>query len=200
MENTTPVVNEAPVTAEPTKEPVVVTPEEPTTQPATPGSKTDPNLLLKSLQEEREKRRIAEEELASIKSSVPADTEAFSDEGKLLESKIRALETKVSEVTSELTREKLIAGNPFLKDKWDDFETFRLEPENKGMNMRTAAKAFLAEHGQLEPTRKGLEKPTGGPRTPTPSGMTAEEIENLRKTNYRKYKDMLMKDQIKMQA
>lgn len=174
--------------------------------PVQPGSKTEPAELLKSLQEEREKRRLAEEkaklaeeELNTIKSSVPSESEAWSDEGKVLESKIKSLTSELSEVKGELTKKDILIANPQLKEVWQEFEDFRQDPENKGMNMRTAAKAFLTEKGMLEPKRKGLEAPTGGPKT-TPSfeTMTADEAKHLRETNYRKYQEMLKKDQIKI--
>jgi hypothetical protein len=85
-----------------------------------------------------------------------------------------------------------------LKDKWEELEELRSQSENKGMNLRTAAKAFLVENGLLEAPRKGLEKTTGGPRVPVSSGMTAEDVRILRETNFKKYQEMLEKGQIKI--
>src|SRR3990167_1286136 len=204
--DTIPVVN-TPLTPEQAQNatPQVVTPKEDVIPPAQPGSKTEPTELLKSLQEEREKRRLAEEkaklveeELNTIKSSVPSESEAWSDEGKVLESKIRSLTSELSEVKGELTKKDILIANPMLKDMWEEFETFRDDSENKGMNMRTAAKAFLTEKGLLEPKRQGLEKPTGGPKqTPSYGTMTADEAKDLREKNPRKYREMIVKDQIK---
>jgi hypothetical protein len=53
------------------------------------------------------------------------------------------------------------------------------------------------EKGLLEPVRKGLEKPTGGDRTPLSSGMSTEEVKSLRETDYKKYREMLKKGLIK---
>ena len=183
-----------------------VLPEEEIKQPAQPGSKTEPTELLKSLQEEREKRRLAEEkaklveeELDTIKSSVPSEQEAWSDEGKVLENKIKSLTSELSEVKGELTKKDILIANPMLKDMWQEFEDFRDDPENKGMNVRTAAKAFLTEKGLLEPKRKGLEASTSGPKaTPSYGTMTSDEVKHLRENNFRKYQDMLKKDQIKI--
>lgn len=182
-----------------------VSPEEHT--PANPaGSKTDSELLLISLKEEREKRRLEseranllEQELEQLKSSTLPD-EAFSDEGKLLESKISSLGKDLSDVRSELAKSKLISTNPIFKEKWSEFEEFHAHPDNKGMNLNTAAKAFLVENGLLEPTRKGLEQPTGGTRTPLTTGMTAEDIKTLRETNYKKYQEMVIKGLIKIES
>lgn len=184
--------------------PEALTPEELT--PPAPGSKTDPNLLLKSLQEEREKRkqieerqRALEEELESLKSSSLPEPEVFSDEGKALESKINSLRTELSEMKGELTKKDVIISYPILRDKWTEFDDFRSNPENKGMNLRTAAKAFLIENGLAEVPRKGLEKPTGGQRNPPPSGMTADDVKNLRTTNFKEYQRLLKEGKIKVE-
>src|SRR3990167_450168 len=108
--------------------------------------------------------------------------------------------SEFDEVKQKLNRQEVIELHPQLKELWSDFEMFRSDPENKGMNMRTAAKSFLVEKGLLEPQRKGLEKPTGGPRIPISTGMTTEEIKNLRETNFKKYEEMLMKGQIKFSS
>src|SRR3990167_5694608 len=155
--------------------------------PGTPqaGDKTDPNLLLKSLQEEREKRREVEQRLLTLEEglnpSVPSETEGED---------ISSLRAELAEVKTKQQRSEVIESYPALKEVWSDFEEFRLDSDNKGMNMRTAAKAFLTEKGLLEPKRKGLEKPTGGPRVPLLTGMTAEEVKHLRETNFKKYEEM----------
>lgn len=183
---TQPIVNqEDPVIEDPTPEPVV---PEPAPAPK-PGEKTDSAQLLKSLQEERERRRIAEEALAAM-STVPEKTGvAFSDEGKLLEQQI-------SEVKGQLAvreeREKLQAAQakyPALADKQAEFDAYRSAPENAGMSIETAAKAFVIENDLLEKPapRKGLERPTGGERTPQKQGRTPEEIAELRTNNYKQY-------------
>lgn len=209
MENSTVVNNDqltTDVSSEDETQAVAI--EEVATEPVLPGSKTDSSLLLESLQEEREKRRILEEEKKLLEqklvekenSSTFSDEEIYSDEGKILKGQISNLKSELSEVKTELTKERLISTNPIFKEKWEEFEEFRSNPENKGMNMRTAAKAFLVENGLLEPTRKGLEKPTGGQRTPISSGMTADEVKTLRQTNYTKYKEMIQKGLIKIES
>lgn len=200
------VVKETPLTPETisedlkTQPSVVVTPEVVSTPTAVQvGDKTPPNLLLKSLQEERDKRKELEEELENLKSSIPSDSEVYSDEGKALQSKISTLTTELSEVKGELAKKDLLLSQPILKDKWDEFEKFRSDPENKGMNLRTAAKAFLTEMGLLEPQRKGLEKTTGGPRVPMASGMSVDDVANLRKNNFKKYQELLKKGLLKIE-
>lgn len=183
MEN---VVNTVPLTEEPT-EPVV---SEGATEPVKAGDKTDPSLLLKSLQEEREKRRLAEEErdiaLNQLNSSVSSEPEEYVSRAEFVE------------VKNKLAKSEVIESHPQLKEVWSEFESFRTDPDNKGMNMKTAAKAFLVEKGLFDQPRKGLEKATGGPRTPISTGMSNDDVTNLRTTNYRKYMDMLKKGQIKI--
>ena|SRR3990167_9679004 len=205
MEEKTPVVNgevtapNSEVVKPQEQEPVI--PEDITQKPAPQsGSKTDPNLLLKSLQEEREKRKLVEEELETLKSSNLSDEEVVSDEGRILAGKIKTLETSLDELRSESAKKDVLIANPILKEKWNEFEEFRSDPENKGMNLRTAAKAFLVENGLIDVPRKGLEKPTGGTKTPLPSGtMTAQEAENLMKNDFKKYQELIRKGQLKIQ-
>ena len=123
-------------------------------------------------------------------------TEAFSDEGKLLEKKITELSSTITELKQNSAKEEVLRVNPILKDKWTEFETFRQDPENKGMNLKTAAKAFLTETGLLEVRRQGLEQNTGGDRTPMKTGMSPEEAEELRVKNFRLYQEKLQRGEI----
>lgn len=128
----------------------------------------------------------------------PTDQEAFSDEGKLLEQKIKALESSLSEVKQDSAKKDVLITHPILKEKWDDFESFREQPDNKGMNLKTAAKAYMIENGMMDTPRKGLEQTTGGTRTAPQTGMTADDVKTLRETNFKKYQDMLTKGLIKI--
>lgn len=109
------------------------------------------------------------------------------------EEKVRTIEGELAEVKSKLARTEVIEQYPVLKETWSDFESFRNSEDNKGMSIKTAAKAFLTEKGLLDPVRKGLEKPTGGDRAPISSGMTSDEAKKLRETDYKKYMDLLKK-------
>lgn len=189
------VVKEAVVTEQPADEkPAPVVPE--TTNQAQPGDKTPSSLLLKSLQEEREARRKAEEELELLKSSSSSDV--FSDEGKVLQRKIDEQDEKIKTILQDNAKKDVLMAHPVLKEKWEEFESFRADPENKGMNLKTAARAFLIDNGLLEPQRKGLEKQTGGQRVPVTPEMSVEDIKILRETNFRKYQLMLERGEIKI--
>lgn len=138
---------------------------------------------LKKAEEEAEKLRLQLEANA-----VPLDPDT---------ERVGKLETTVEDLKSKLLKSEVLESYPILKDKWSDLEEFRSIPDNKGLNLRTAAKAFLVEKGLLEPQRPGLERQTGGPRAPVASGMSAEDVMQLRTTNYKKYSDMIRKGQIK---
>jgi hypothetical protein len=213
MPNTNPVVNEEEeVTTPDIETPVDDTeldpaddfgtedPIEPAPTPA-PGDKTPPNLLLKSLQEERAKNAKLEEENQLLKSSTPPLGEAFSDEGRALESHIIKTDAELAALKEEMAKKDLIAAYPVLKDKWDELEIFRLQPDNAGMSLQAAAKVYLVENGMFDKRRRGVEKPTGGTRTPaTPGTMTVEEVEHLRKNDANKYRKMLKAGQIQIAA
>ncbi len=163
----------------------VITPE---TQ-VKPGEKTDPNLLLESLQNERDKRREKEDRIKELEQELTLakrttePTEAFSDEGKLLQKQIVSLK-------DELALKDVSAQYPALKDKSKEFEEFR--KDYPGVSLEKSAKLFLAENDLLETpkTRIGLEKPSGGGRT-QPTGTTLKEFDEIRVTNPRKYREML---------
>lgn len=161
-----------------------------------PGEKTDSALLLKSLQEERDKRRDAEKELETFRSQQQTE-EVVSDEGKVLLKKISDLENKLSDGEKQKMFQNIQDKFPALKDKTAEFSDY--QSANPGMSVETAAKAFLVENDLLETPkpRKGLEKPAGGGRTVPQVGLDMAAIEDLRVNNYRKYSDMVRKGQIK---
>ena len=156
------------------------------------GSKTESTLLLKSLQEERDKRREAEqiarereEEIERLKAS--SGTDVFSEEGRVLLAEISGLKREIESSKQKSELEQLQTKYPALKDKSAEFEDY-LE-SNKGMRLDTAAKSFLVENELLVPaqTRKGLEKDSGGGRAAPKVGMSPDDIEQLRVTNFREY-------------
>lgn len=194
-----PVVNEEVTDPQPSegKEPAEVISEE-VAPPVQAGDKTPPNLLLKSLQDERDKVKQLEEELEQLKSSTLPEDEVFSDEGKALKKQITALTEKINSIEEDKNLQLLYAQYPVLKEKSEEFKTFREGyPRTK---MENVAKLYLAENGLLEPVRKGLEKPTGGPRVPITSGMTADDVKTLRETDFKKYQELLSKGLIKIES
>lgn len=183
----------APTITEPTVvEPVVVTP--PSQEKEEPkGIPYDQYHKLLN-----EKKALEKENESLKTTTLPTDDEIMSDEGRLLKRELESFKTELGELKQENTKKDVMIAHPELKEKWSDFEEFRLLPDNKGMNMRTAAKAFLIEKDMVEPKRVGLEKQTGGPRTPAPIGMTQEQVKDLRENNFEKYRQMVKDDQIKL--
>lgn len=173
------VVNEEPTTLEPSQgNPAGGAPTG--TQPAAPGSKTPPEMLLTSLQQERDKVARLELELEQAKNkNNPAPDEA--------------LRRDVESMKQDLAKREVLEANPILKDKWNDLEAFRALPDNQGLSIKTAAKAFIIENNLSDLSRVGLESKTGGDRQPVNTGMTVEQAEELRKNNWRGYQDALQK-------
>lgn len=198
------VVNNVPVTPEhpPVEAPVVpVAQTVPPQTPVVPGSKTDPALLLKSLQEEREKNRLLEEALATRATTPSVSEDVFSDEGKaIIEKYVKPLQDHIVALTENSALKDLFAQYPVLKEVQADFASYR--QGFPGIALENVAKAFLAEKGLLNtaPERKGLENPSGGAKPTSPSGMTADEVANLRINNYPKYIEMVKTGQLDIKA
>lgn len=169
------------------------------TAPPSVGSQTPPENLYAALAEERKRRQEAEHKLNTLTTADLSEPEVVSDEAKLLKGHIDTLSAKISQMEDEKALEKLTVQYPVLKDNIDKFNEFRTT-EHPRAKIETVAKIYLAENGLLEGRRVGLENPTGGDRAPVPSGMTVEEISNLRKNNWKKYQDMLSKGLIQIET
>ncbi len=142
------------------------------------------------LKKEQERREELEAELALLRDTVPSDIDT---------ERVRKLEAAIADIQAKETKREVLETYPQLKDLGSEFDSFRDNPDNKGMNLKTAAKAFLTEKGLIESApRRGLERPTGGDRQPVVSGMSVEEAETLRKTDFRRYREMLKKGQLKV--
>lgn len=133
--------------------------------------------------------RIAELESGNA----PTGTEAT-------DAKVAELETTVKGLTDNLAMGKVLEAYPVIKGKEEDFETFRLLPENQGLSIAVAAKAFVLEKDLITPRRPGLETPTGGGHVPVASGkLSAEDANKLRTTNYRAYTEALKAGRIEIE-
>lgn len=182
--------------------------KEETVTPAQAGDKTPANELLSQLQTEREKRRmlaeknkLLEEELKSLKFSPPLDNgdeDLLSEEGKIFKREITEVKSELYSIKESKEKDNILATYPILKEKETEFDDYRALPENKGMSIATAAKAFLAENSLLPSHRRGLEKTTGGEKAVPKYGMTTDEVKKLRESNYREYQKLLSEDKIKI--
>lgn len=178
----------APVVVPKTNEETVALPKEEHAELTRKAEVSSQNF--ERLQKEKEKTAELEAEIARLKGeSVPS---SFDDD------KVKELESDVAAIKARQAKADVLEAHPQLKDLWSDFESFRDNPDNKGMNLKTAAKAFLAEKGLIDAPRPGLERPTGGDRTPLSSGMSSEDAKKLRETDYKKYSEMVRKGQIKV--
>lgn len=152
-----------------------------------------------ALEEERRMRKEAEEEAERLKNLAPSEnSDVFSDEGRALKGEISVLNQKLSDIERKEARREVENEFPVIKDKKDEFNEFLEDEENKRLSIKKAAKLFLAEKGLLNPEtpeRKGLETPTSGGKKPEP-GLSDEEKENIRKTDYRKYEQLIREGKI----
>jgi hypothetical protein len=195
LPDSSPAVSEDIKTQEQIPETPVVVPEE----PAPKGSKTPETNLYAALEEERRLRKEAEERarIAEENNTTVPSEEVYSDEGKILKNKISTLETKLASIEEKNILEGLKSQYPALKDKSIEFDEFRKDyPRHK---LENVAKIFLAENDLLVeiPARKGLEKTVGGPKAPTSTGMTSEDVAQLRKTNWKKYTELVTSGKIR---
>jgi hypothetical protein len=148
-------------------------------------------------EDQRRRAEKAEREAKELQGRLASNHVTLEEEGSGDEETV-AIKSELREIKTKLAKAELLEAHPVLKESWNDFEKFREEDENKGMNLRTAAKSFMVERGLLEPQRKGLEKPTGGTKIPSSTNTSPEEVTKLRTTDHRKYRDMLLKGQIKV--
>lgn len=152
------------------------------------GTKTPPENLYNALQEERKLRKEQSEEIKELRTQLETLTSASSgDPDEDAARKIGALEKKLETLEDERRLDRVVAQYPALADKRAEFEEFSKEyPKHKA---DVVAKLFLAENDLLESKapRKGLEKKTGGTQAAAQTGLTLEDVDELRKTNYKKY-------------
>lgn len=161
-------------------------------KPLTPEEIADLKKKAEVSSQNFERAKKAEEEAKKLKQRLEEEGSSDTDYED-----VEQLKTKISEIEGQLQRSKVLDQYPVLKDVWTEFEEYTQSEDNQGMRLETAAKAFITEKELNTPQRKGLEKGTGGDKTPRASGMTQEQLETLRKNDGKKYRDMLKKGQIK---
>jgi hypothetical protein len=107
--------------------------------------------------------------------------------------------------------ELAISSTPALQGKEQAFRQFASRPQYKGIPADVLVKAFFGDLGTSpapSPTppapapesRPGLEPGNGGPRTPdAPKTLSAEELEILRKSDYKAYEAYIKTHEIKVE-
>lgn len=181
---TQPEVREDLKTQEPIKAPAADPAPPAAPQPQPQAIKTPPDELYAALKEERAMRKEAEDEIKKLKSA-PSDFQ-YSDEGNALRGQISSLEATLNEVKENQVLDSLYVQFPDIKDRAAEFNEFRKDyPKNK---LENVAKIFLAENGLLaQAPRKGLERATGGMRTPVKTGTSAADIDEMMKGDERSF-------------
>lgn len=177
------------VAIDPTPEPEV--PDEPLEQEQPKPPKG--YVPKEALQEERRLRKQAEVEAAEAEARLNSLSSSEPDEDTVEVEDTSSLEARLA----RMEKAELYRNNPELSDKREEFEEFLQEhPEYP---LESAAKVFKAENGlyETQKSRKGLERPTSGPKTPPQSGFTPEQIKDLRENQPRKYIELLRAGKIK---
>ncbi len=159
--------------------------------PATPApEKSDiPKGMVpyQALDEERRKRKDLEKKLKQLESSssvIPDDQ--LSDEGRLLKQEIQKAQDKISELEAEKQRDQVYSKYPQIADKAGEFEDFR--EEYPTLPLEKVAKLFIAEKNLFDaPKRKGLERPTSGPKTQHDEEFSSDDISRLMKGDEKKF-------------
>ena len=87
------------------------------------------------LQKEKEKREELEAELSLLRNNpVPSEMDA---------DRVGRIESELATMRANEQRRDVLETYPQLKDLWSDLETFREEPDNKGMSLKTARELSL---------------------------------------------------------
>lgn len=161
-----------------------------------PGEKTDPALLLQSLQQERLKvkdletaKTTLERELEVIRNK--PEPSAFSEEGKMLEERIDTLSDQIERLKDQNAVKDLVIEFPALKEKTAEFEEFR--KKYPGVDLKDIAELYLTRSGLLSQAKKpkGVEPASGGTHQPPQKRWTPEAVTQLMQTNFREYKRLL---------
>jgi len=160
--------------------------------------------------------KVAEDEIPAEKElkNLYSDWDMMSDlEQKLaeksliLERRLRKMEQSFGGMKEEkewegqldnfLEKVKILDTYPELEGREKEFREFAKKPTHKGVSLDVLAKAFLfEEEGETPPVRKGpvLEPGSGGLKEVLkPKKMTPEELSILRKTDFKKYKEIITK-------
>jgi hypothetical protein len=176
------------------KVPVKVDPPAPAPALEPKEVKTPSNELLAALKEEREKRRDLERELSELKGSKDRSLPEgdMSDEGLALKQQIDELQKTINQMKLREELSQVLVSYPQLKDKQSEFEAYRAgKPE---YDLKDAALLFITENNltEVKPSRKGLERPSGGSKTPNNTGqISAADVDRIRSTQPRLFIQMV---------
>lgn len=162
-------------------------------------SHKEENEILKKNRQLFERAKKAEEKARELEKKLELKEKSDEDDGDDDDSaseELSAIKKRMAEMEEQAQLEKLYAQYPDILERVDDFDTYR--QENPGMSLQTAAKAYLVDKGLTGQTeRKGLEPARGGVKTQPEQGtMTADEVRNLRETNFKEYRRLVSSGKI----
>lgn len=132
---------------------------------------------------------------------------AFINDKKMSILEQAAAETKKAEewdskVDTWIENPKTLAAIPELEGKQDSFKTYAKDKLRRNVSLDILYKAFLHEYRASKPSNKGktIETGTGGANSkpkPVDDKITLEQANQLMRTNYAKYKELLLAGKIK---
>ena len=147
------------------------------------------------------------DELDEFQKSIARDNELNKRKFNLITSatsKFKEVDAWNEKVDQFVGNPQTLIDHPELEGKEDEFKNFASKPSRRGLDMEDLLLAFrgdLAAHPK--PTHQGQEMfPTGGSRAPTPTKpvddrLSPAEGEALRKTDYKKYVQLLKAGKIR---
>lgn len=173
-------------------------------------------LLAKVKQLEEKLGKVAGDEIPAERElqKLYPDWEMMSELEKKLAEKTLILDRRIGKIEQEreaareeaewegrleefLEKAKILESYPELDGREKEFREFARKPTHRGVDLNILADAFLyKEKGGIMPkSKKGsvLEPGRGGPRQEPPKKkkMTPEELSILRKTDFKKYKQII---------
>lgn len=141
------------------------------------------------LKKEEEKNAVLSQQVEALTTTAPLiETETKPDD---------EVKKKLEAIEKRQLKSELIETQPILKEVWNEFEEYHNLPENQGMPLQTAAKAFVIDKNLGQKPRVGLEEATGGDKTPPNPTLQTEELKNLRENDYDTYRKKVKAGEIK---
>ena len=192
-----------PVTPEPV-EPAAVTPPAVDYEKKFADSTRENQILQARLAEEERKRQESTKEPtdSEYRAAFPdwdlLDDSQKSDKRRILNAERTSF--RAEQIARELQSERswntslelAIASTPALQGKEDAFKKFASKPQYKDVPMELLVSSFLGTQSVTEPPKPtpkpGLETGQGGPKeTPKPKSLSMDDLEALRKSDYKAY-------------
>lgn len=186
----------SPSASDPVSEDVKPPVSEPSVEEDAPAAPTSPysqgipydryHAVQQELKETKEKLKALEVSSAPSEPQVDDEEEPSDEDEPELKKRLRKLE-------DEAAWTKLTNQFPVLSERRTEFDEYR-EAEHPRMGVDQAAKLFLVDKGlagEAAPPRKGMEKPTAGPKTGPEPRWTLEAIDDLEKKDPLRHRKLL---------